>query len=209
MVVLPVLFGMIGFVIWIASALAKSGPLLLAKSDPHSEQDLGAEPTEGLTSWKGVPGARQTVMGAKCEAFGAQSLTSCAGRTGQGSPKVTSTASLPLTGPSGAAIRGPLFPSKPGSIPASAEGIVVNGWQRRQQLKLLTDFNSRLLDRIGSTKDFSDFLQTEGGAKLVDTLTAERGSTGPCERILRATQGASSSSCSAWILLPRLAAHLQ
>jgi hypothetical protein len=27
---------------------------------------------------------------------------------------------------------------------------IVNAWQRRQHLKLITDFNSRLLERIGS-----------------------------------------------------------
>jgi hypothetical protein len=49
--------------------------------------------------------------------------------------------------------------------------VVVNGWQRRHHLRLMTDFNSRLLDRIGSVKDFSEFLQTEGGAKLLESLT--------------------------------------
>ena len=28
--------------------------------------------------------------------------------------------------------------------------VVVNGWQRRQQVKVMTDFNSRLFDRLGS-----------------------------------------------------------
>jgi len=66
--------------------------------------------------------------------------------------------------------------------------VVVNGWQRRQQIKQLTDFNSRLLDRIGSVKDFSDFLQTDGGAKFMDRVAA--GGTPPDVRmtILRAIQ---------------------
>jgi hypothetical protein len=66
--------------------------------------------------------------------------------------------------------------------------VVVNGWQRRQQLKLMTDFNSRLLDRLGSAKEFNDLLQSEGGARLVAAITAERGSMGARDRILRATQ---------------------
>lgn len=37
-----------------ASALAKSDPLLLTKSDPHSEHDLGAEPTLSLASRQGA-----------------------------------------------------------------------------------------------------------------------------------------------------------
>ena len=66
--------------------------------------------------------------------------------------------------------------------------VVVNGWQRRQQVKVMTDFNSRLFDRLGSAKDFNDLLQSEGGARLIAALTAERGSTGARDRILRATQ---------------------
>jgi hypothetical protein len=66
--------------------------------------------------------------------------------------------------------------------------VVVNGWQRRQQVKLMTDFNSRLFDRLGSAKEFNDLLQSEGGARLIAALTAERGSTGARDRILRATQ---------------------
>jgi hypothetical protein len=64
----------------------------------------------------------------------------------------------------------------------------VNAWQRRQHLRLITDLNSRLLDRMGSVKDFSEFLQTPGGSQFLDTLTADKGSTGPTERILRAVQ---------------------
>lgn len=65
---------------------------------------------------------------------------------------------------------------------------VVNSAQRRNQFRFMSEFNSRLLDRLGSMKDFSDFVQTEGGAKLMDALTAERGMTDARERILRATQ---------------------
>ena len=66
--------------------------------------------------------------------------------------------------------------------------LVVNGWQRRLRLKLTTEFNSELLDRIGSVKDFNEFLQTEGGATFMDSLTVERSTTRPQDSILRATQ---------------------
>src|ERR1700681_1423254 len=66
--------------------------------------------------------------------------------------------------------------------------VVVNGWQRRLRLKLTTEFNSKLLDRIGSVKDFNEFLQTEGGAKFMDGLTIERRSPRPQDSILRASQ---------------------
>ena len=48
--------------------------------------------------------------------------------------------------------------------------VLVNGWQRRQQVKALTDFNTRLLERIGSVKEFSEFLQTAGGAAFIERV---------------------------------------
>jgi hypothetical protein len=66
--------------------------------------------------------------------------------------------------------------------------VAINGWHRRQQVRLLMDFNTRLLERIGSVKDFSEFLQTDSGAKFMDRITA--GGTPPDIRlmILRAVQ---------------------
>ena len=65
---------------------------------------------------------------------------------------------------------------------------LVNAWQRRLRLKLTSEFNTKLLDRIGSVKDFNDFLQTEGGTKFMDTLTVERSLSRPQDGILRASQ---------------------
>jgi hypothetical protein len=65
--------------------------------------------------------------------------------------------------------------------------VVVNSWQRHQQLKLMAEFNGRLIERMGSVKDFSEFVQTAGGASLLNSLTIERGPTGVHERILRAS----------------------
>ena len=66
--------------------------------------------------------------------------------------------------------------------------VLVTGWQRRQHLRVMTDFNNKLLDRMGSVKDFSEFLQTDGGAKFIDRVTA--GGTRPAIRwtILRSLQ---------------------
>src|SRR5438105_10504935 len=66
--------------------------------------------------------------------------------------------------------------------------VLANAWQRRLRLKLTTEFNAKLLDRIGSVKDFNDFLQTDGGATFMDSLTVERSSSRPKDSILRATQ---------------------
>lgn len=66
--------------------------------------------------------------------------------------------------------------------------VVVNSWQRRQQLKLITEFGGRLLDRLGSAKDFNELLQTDGGAKLIGAMSAAGGSTGARDRIMGSTQ---------------------
>jgi hypothetical protein len=66
--------------------------------------------------------------------------------------------------------------------------VVLNGWQRRQHVKLVTDFNNRVLERLGSMKEFGEFLQSEGGDRLMKVLTVERGATGPRDRILVAVQ---------------------
>ena len=67
--------------------------------------------------------------------------------------------------------------------------VLVSGWQRRQQIRVMTDFNTQLLERMGSVKDFSEFLATDGGAKFIDRVTAG-GGTRPEIRmtILRSVQ---------------------
>jgi len=66
--------------------------------------------------------------------------------------------------------------------------VLVNGWLRRMRLKLTADFQSKLLDRIGSLSDLNDFVQTEGGKKLLDGLAFQLPSTRPHESILRTIQ---------------------
>lgn len=66
--------------------------------------------------------------------------------------------------------------------------VTITGWQRRQRLKLMTDFNTRLLDRLGSVKDFAEFIQTDVGAQFMENMAAETPVYAPHERILRATQ---------------------
>ena len=64
--------------------------------------------------------------------------------------------------------------------------IVVDGNRRKERIKTFTEFYSRLIDRMSTPKDFSDFLQTPGGQRFLETLTVERGH--PVERVLRAIQ---------------------
>jgi hypothetical protein len=67
--------------------------------------------------------------------------------------------------------------------------VVVTAVQRRQRLTPITDFHSRLLDRLGSAKEFNDFLQTDAGNRFVQELASDGPALGaPQERILRAAQ---------------------
>jgi len=67
--------------------------------------------------------------------------------------------------------------------------VVVDGFRRRQQIKVTTEFHGKLLDRIGSAKEFGEFLNTTGGARFLDSMTVEREGGGAQTRILRAVQG--------------------
>jgi hypothetical protein len=58
--------------------------------------------------------------------------------------------------------------------------------QRSRQTRVAAEFHSRLLDRLGSTKDFSEFLNSEGGSRFMDSLALQREAT-PQMRVLRAT----------------------
>jgi hypothetical protein len=64
--------------------------------------------------------------------------------------------------------------------------VTVDGARRRERLKIFTEFHSRLIDRMGSAREFSDFLQTSGGQHFLETLSIERGH--PAERMARAMQ---------------------
>ena len=74
--------------------------------------------------------------------------------------------------------------------------VTVTAWQRRQRLRMITEFNARLLDRLGSVKDFSEFLQTTAGARFLQDLASEPAPVGgPRERILRAAQVGTVLAC--------------
>lgn len=71
--------------------------------------------------------------------------------------------------------------------------VIIEGRRRRERLKLVTDFHQRLLDKIGSAREFGEFLQTDGGNRFLGSLTVERAS--PNERILRSIQTGIVLSC--------------
>jgi len=64
---------------------------------------------------------------------------------------------------------------------------IVEGFRRRSQTKTVTEFHGRLLDRIGSAKEFGDFFASDAGRRFMDSLsTTETGS--PQIRILKSLQ---------------------
>jgi hypothetical protein len=65
--------------------------------------------------------------------------------------------------------------------------VIANAFTRRQQLRSTTDFQTKLLDRMGNMGEFSEFLNTEGGKKFLNTVGSESGGMAH-QRVLRAFQ---------------------
>jgi len=64
---------------------------------------------------------------------------------------------------------------------------IVEGFRRRSQAKMVTEFHGRLLERIGSAKEFGDFFASDAGRRFMDSLsTTDTGS--PQVRILKSLQ---------------------
>jgi hypothetical protein len=65
--------------------------------------------------------------------------------------------------------------------------VIVEGFRRRSQAKMVTEFHTRLLDRIGSAKEFGEFFASDAGRRFMDSLSStETGS--PQFRILKSAQ---------------------
>jgi hypothetical protein len=65
--------------------------------------------------------------------------------------------------------------------------IIVDGFRRRQQMRVLTDFHAKLLDRLGSAKEFAEFFTSDAGTRFLDSLSSNDGGA-PQLRILRSMQ---------------------
>jgi hypothetical protein len=66
---------------------------------------------------------------------------------------------------------------------------VVDGIRRSHQQRMLNQFQTKLLDRIGSVSEFSAFLNTEAGIRFLKGLTMVAEATArPHARILSAVQ---------------------
>ena len=67
---------------------------------------------------------------------------------------------------------------------------IIEGRRRRERTKLLADVHAKLIERVGSVKDLSELLSSEGGLKLLDSLGAEAPmrAAGPLDRVGSALQ---------------------
>ncbi|HEY1304871.1 MAG TPA: hypothetical protein VGF24_15020 [Vicinamibacterales bacterium] len=64
---------------------------------------------------------------------------------------------------------------------------IAEGFRRRSQARMVTEFHSKLLDRIGSAKEYGEFFASDAGRRFMDSLsTTDAGS--PQLRILRSVQ---------------------
>ena len=65
---------------------------------------------------------------------------------------------------------------------------IVDGRRRREQIKVMTEFHNRLLDKIGSAKDLSEFLDSDGGSRFLDTMAVDRAKPDARQRLLSSLQ---------------------
>jgi hypothetical protein len=65
---------------------------------------------------------------------------------------------------------------------------IVNGIGRSHQQRILGQFQTKLLDRIGSVSELGAFLNSDAGARFLKGLTTVSEAAGPHIRILRAVQ---------------------
>lgn len=74
--------------------------------------------------------------------------------------------------------------------------LLVTSGMRKHQLRVLTEFHTRLVDKLGSVQDVSTFLTSDAGNRFMRDLTAEPArAANPKGQILRAAQRAAVFVC--------------
>jgi hypothetical protein len=66
--------------------------------------------------------------------------------------------------------------------------VIVDAIRRSHQQRVLGQFQSKMLDRIGSVSELASFLNTEAGSRFLKDLTTVNDVASPQSRILRAVQ---------------------
>ena len=66
--------------------------------------------------------------------------------------------------------------------------IALTAWERRRRLQLMSDFHMRLFDRLGSLKEFSDFVRTAEGQAMMKLVMVDPEAEASRSGIIRALQ---------------------
>ena len=66
--------------------------------------------------------------------------------------------------------------------------IALTAWERRRRFQLMSDFHMGLFDRLGSLKEFSDFVRTEEGQALMKLVMTDPQVEAARSGIIRALQ---------------------
>jgi hypothetical protein len=64
--------------------------------------------------------------------------------------------------------------------------VIVDALRRKAQLRVMSEFHNKLLDRINNGKELAEFMDSPGGTKFVESISTERAH--PAQRVLRAVQ---------------------
>jgi hypothetical protein len=66
--------------------------------------------------------------------------------------------------------------------------VVVTGRRHRERMQFMADFTNRMLDRMASTRDFAEFIQSDAANTFLASLAPDRASTSPQSGIFRTMQ---------------------
>lgn len=64
--------------------------------------------------------------------------------------------------------------------------VIVDGLRRKRQLQVVSEFHNKLIERMGNSRELSEFLETPGGTRFIESIAMER--VHPGLRVLRAVQ---------------------
>lgn len=64
--------------------------------------------------------------------------------------------------------------------------VITDALRQRHQLRVASEFHTKLLDRLSSARDLGEFLNSEGGVRFLNSLSGG-GPRAPQTRIVRAT----------------------
>ena len=81
--------------------------------------------------------------------------------------------------------------------------VIVDGRRRRERMKATAEFHSKLLERLGSMKEFGEFLETEGGRQFMTSVAADSPKAAGTHIVRSAETGVICLSVGVGILLLR------